>query len=72
MLGHEVAAVVVAEREAAGGAGGEVAELLADRHGERLGGLEAGAALRHVPSEELGVPMLCDAEEPDLAIAGRW
>ena len=30
VFGHEVAAVVVAEREAAGGAGGEVAELLAD------------------------------------------
>ena len=31
---HEVAAVVVAEREAAGGACGEVAELLADGHAE--------------------------------------
>ncbi len=30
VFGHEVAAVAVAEREAAGGAGGEVAELLAD------------------------------------------
>src|ERR671921_368504 len=68
VLSHEVAAVVVAEREAAGGAGGEVAELLADGHGERLGGLEAGAALRHVPAEELGVPVLRDAEDPDLAV----
>ena len=32
VLGHEVAAVVVAEREAAGGVGGEVAELLSDGH----------------------------------------
>ena len=56
LLGHEVAAVIVAQREAAGGAGGEVAELLADGHGEWLDGLEAGAALRHVPLQELGVP----------------
>ena len=43
VVGHEVAAVVVAQREAAGGAGAEVAELLADRHADGLGGLVAGA-----------------------------
>jgi hypothetical protein len=57
VFGHEVAAVVVAEREAAGSAGGEVAELLADGHGECLRGLEAGAALRDVRAEELGIPV---------------
>ncbi len=68
MVGDEVPAVVVAEREAAGGAGGDLAELRADDHGERLGRLEAGAALRHVPAHELGVPVLRDAEDPDLAV----
>src|SRR4051794_17475279 len=66
MVGHEVAAVVVAEREAAAGAGagagGEVTELLADGHAEGLGGFEAGAGLCHVPTEEFSVPMLGDAE----------
>src|SRR3712207_8679860 len=51
VVGHEVAAVIVAEREAAGGAGGEVTELPADGHAEGLGGFEAGAGLRHVRSE---------------------
>src|SRR3954454_9181761 len=44
---HEGAAVVVAQRQAAGGAGAEVAEPLAHGHADRLDGLVAGAALRH-------------------------
>jgi hypothetical protein len=68
VVGHEVAAVVVAQRQAAGSAGAEVPELLADGHAERLGRLEAGAGLRHVPAEELGVPVLGDAEDPHLAV----
>src|SRR5215212_7529521 len=68
VAGHEVAAVVVAEREAASGACGEVAELLADGHAEGLYGLEAVAGLRDVPAEEFGVPMLGDAEQPHLAV----
>ena len=68
MLGHEVGAVVVAQREAAGGVGAEFAELLADRHADGLGGFEAGADLADVPAEEFGVPVLDDAEQPDLAI----
>ena len=71
-VGHEVAPVVVAQREAAGGVGGEVAELLADCHAEGLGRLEAGAELGHVPAEQLGVPVLGDAEQPDLAILRLW
>lgn len=67
-VGREVAAVVMAEREATGGVGGEVAELLADGHDERVVGLEAGAAIRHVPSQDLGVPAFRDAEDPDLAV----
>src|SRR3954463_2850274 len=68
MLGHEVGAVVVAQREAAGGVGAEFAELLADRHADGLGGFEAGADLADVPAEEFGVPVIDDAEQPDLAI----
>ena len=67
-VGHEVAAVIVAQRQAAGGAGAEVAELVADRHADGLGGLEAGAALGDMPAEQLGVPVLGDAEQPDLAV----
>src|SRR5215210_6681260 len=68
VVGHEVAAVVVAEREAAGGACGEVTELLADGYAEALYGLEAVAGLRDVPAKEFGVPMLSDAEQPHLAV----
>ena len=60
--------MVVAQRQAAGGTGGEAAELLADRHAEGLDGLEAGAALADVPAQQFGVPVLGDAEQPDLAV----
>src|SRR3712207_4836479 len=39
-----------------------------DRHAEGLDGFEAGAALGHVPARQFGVPVLGDAEEPDLAV----
>src|SRR3712207_9099255 len=68
VFGHEVAAAIVARRHAAGGAGGEAAELLMDRHAEGLDGFEAGAALGHVPARQFGVPVLGDPEEPDLAV----
>jgi hypothetical protein len=42
--------------------------LLADRHADGLGGFEAGADLADVPAEEFGVPVLDDAEQPDLAV----
>jgi hypothetical protein len=64
--------MIMAQRQAAGGAGGKVAELLADRHAQRLGRFAARAALRHVPAEEFGVPMLRDAEQPDLAVLDGW
>jgi hypothetical protein len=60
--------MIMAQRQAAGGAGEEMTELLADRHAQRLCGLEAGAALRHMPAEEFGVPVLGDAEQPDRAV----
>lgn len=68
MLGHEVAAVAVAVCEASGGRGREMTKMLADGHGERPGGLEASAALRHIPAQKLGVPVCRDAEDPDLAV----
>jgi hypothetical protein len=52
VLGHEVAAVVVTEREAAGGAGAETAELLADGYCKRLRRLEAGAVPERVNDNE--------------------
>src|SRR4029450_923112 len=61
---HEVAAVVVAERQAAAGPGAEVAELPADRHADGLDRLEAGAALGHVPAGGFGGSVLGDAEQP--------
>src|SRR5215213_5146026 len=42
-VGQEVAAVIVAERDATGGACAEVAELLVHRHADGLDGLVAGA-----------------------------
>src|SRR4029453_7357555 len=83
-VGHEVAAVVVAERQAAGGPGAEVAEppagrpprravpqRRAGRHADRLDRLVAGAPLGHVPAEEFGVPVLGDPEQPHLAVFDR-
>src|SRR6195952_2433461 len=71
MLGHEVGAVVVAQREAAGGVGAEFAALLADRQADGLGGFEAGADLADVPAEEFGVPVLDDAEQRWLGKFGQ-
>src|SRR3712207_2653711 len=47
-----------------------VAEPPADRHADGLGRLEAGAALGHVPAQQLGIPMLGRAEQPHLAVLG--
>ena len=45
-----------------------MAELLAHRHAESLNRLVAGAMFGHVPAEHLGIPVLDDAEQPDLAV----
>jgi hypothetical protein len=65
-IGDEVAAVVVTEREAAGGALSEMAELLVEGQGEHLSDLEAGAALRRVSAQDLSATVFRDAEGPDL------
>src|SRR5215213_808515 len=65
-VGHEGAAVVVAQRQAAGSARAEMAELLAHCHADGLDRLVAGATLCHVPAEQLGVPVFDNAEQPHL------
>ena len=53
---HEVAAVIMAQRQAAGGAGVDAAELISHRHADGLKSFEAGPALGDMPTEQLGVP----------------
>jgi hypothetical protein len=68
VVGHEGAAVIVAQHDAAGGAGGERAGDALDRHAGGLDGGEAVAALGHVPAERLGVPVLDHGEQPHPAV----
>ena len=65
---HEVAAVIMAQRQAAGCAGVDAAELVSHRHADGLKSFEAGPALGDMPTEQFGVPVLGDAEQPDLAV----
>ena len=65
---HEVAAVIMPQRQAAGGAGVDAVELVSHRHADGLKSFEAGPALGDMPTEQLGVPVLGDAEQPDLAV----
>lgn len=65
-----IATRVITQRKAAGDAGGEVAELPAEGHAARLGSLETVAGLPHMPAGQSGVRVLCDAEQPDLAVLG--
>jgi len=53
--GHEVTAVVVAQCQAASGAGVEMAELVADHHADGLSSLQAGFAFGDVPAEQFGM-----------------
>jgi len=46
----------------------DVAELLAHRHADGLGGLEAGATFGDMPTDQFGIPVFDDAEQPDLAV----
>src|SRR5277367_2013697 len=58
---HEVAAVIMPQRQAAGGAGVDAVELVSHRHADGLKSFEAGPALGDMPTEQLGVPVLGDA-----------
>jgi hypothetical protein len=58
----------MAQRHAASGAGADVAEDFPDRHTDGLDRGVAIAALRDMPAQRLGVPVLDNAEQPDLAI----
>lgn len=71
VVGHEEAAMVMAELNAAGGNATEVAELLANGHAQGLKCLAYCAALAHMPTEALGVSALHRGEEPDLAVPHR-
>src|SRR5437868_3142021 len=68
VFGEERAAVIVAQRHAASGAGADLAEHVPDRHTDGLDGSVAIAALGDMPAERFGVPVLGDAEQPDFAI----
>ena len=65
---HEVAAVIMPQRQAAGGVGVDAVELVSHRHADGLKSFEAGPTLCDMPPEQLGVPVLGDAEQPDLAV----
>lgn len=62
MVGPEVAAVIVAQLQATGGAGVGMTEALTHGHAKGLRRLEAGAAFVDMPTEQSGVPVLDDAE----------
>ena len=65
---HEVAAVIMPQRQAVGGAGVDAVELVSHRQADGLKSFEGGPALGDMPTEQLGVPVLDDAEQPDLAV----
>ena len=64
VLGEVLAAVVVAQLEAAGGVGQAGAEDSVHRLGEGFVGGEAVAALADVVTEQLAVPVLDGGEHP--------
>src|SRR3954454_12500045 len=68
VVGHKGAAVVVAEQKAAGGVGPHRTAGVVDGEIESLGGSEAVGLFGDVPAERLGVPVLDDHEEGDVAV----
>src|SRR5881398_3912313 len=68
VIGHKGAAVVVAEQKAAGGVGPHRPAGVVDGEIESLGGSEAVGLFGDVPAERLGVPVLDDHEEGDVAV----
>src|SRR3954447_7762370 len=68
MFGEERAAVIVSQRHAAGGARADVAEDIAHRHADGLGGGVAIAAFGDVPAQRFGVPVFDHAEQPYPAV----
>src|SRR3954447_10429818 len=72
VVGHKGAAVVVAEQKAAGGVGPHRPAGGVDGEIESLGGSEAGGLFGDVPAEHLGVPVLDDHEEGDVAVLNGW
>src|SRR3954469_3284963 len=68
VVGHKGAAVVVAEQKAAGGVGPHRPAGGVDGEIDSLGGGEAVGLFGDVPAEHLGVPVLDDHEEGDVAV----
>src|SRR3954453_14968555 len=68
VVGHKGAAVVVAQQKAAGGVGPHRPAGVVDGEIESLGGSEAVGLFGDVPAERLGVPVLDDHEEGDVAV----
>ena len=66
VVGHERAAVIVAERDTACDTGGNGAEHGLDRHADGLGSGVAVTNLGNVPSESLGIPVLATANSQTL------
>src|SRR6478735_11275423 len=68
LVGHECAAMVVAECKTACDPGRDSAELGFDRHADSLGRGVAITNLGNVPPHGFGVPVVDDGKQPDLAI----
>src|SRR5512144_2898756 len=69
--GHEGTAVVVTHQHPACGIGADGSEDLADGQRQRLGGGATVAVLGDMPAETLGVPVLGDDEQRDIAVVRR-
>ena len=68
VLGHERAAVVVTQQHPARGIRADGSEDLADGQRQRLSGGVTVAVLGDMPAEALGVPVLGDDEQRDVAV----
>ena len=68
VVGEVLAAVIVAQFDAAGGIGGARAEDVGERLSDRFVSGEAIAAFADVVAEALGVPMLDGREQPQPAL----
>src|SRR6266545_7674658 len=71
VLGHEGAAVVVTQRHPPRGIRADGSKDLADGQRQRLGGSVTVAVLGDMPAETLGVPVLGDDEQRDVAVLDR-
>jgi hydroxybutyrate-dimer hydrolase len=71
VLGHEGAAVIVTQQHLARGIRADGSEHLADGQRQRLSGGVTVSMFGDVPAEALGVPVLGDDEQRDVAVVHR-